>query len=88
MSKLSRKDQIKIVNSFVSTHDLKCECDKPALHCAEILIKQLKDELTTDEKDHLKSCLGTATDHTEDNGGVTGEDLEKLFAEDGGDDEG
>lgn len=88
MHKFTKKDQIQLVNLFVGGHDLKCQCDKPALHSAEILLKQLSGELTSSEKQHLQKCLGTTTDHTEENGGVTGEDLEALFADPGGDDDG
>lgn len=91
MHKFSKKDQIQLVNCFVGIHDIKCNCEKPAVHCAEVILKQLNTELTPQEKEHLKSCLGTTTDPTattEENGGVTGEDLEALFADAGGDDDG
>lgn len=86
MHKLTRAQQIKFTNCTVGLHDCLCDCDKPALHSATILLKQLAPELLQEEKDHLKRCLGTTTGPVEEECGVTGEDLEKLFAEDTGED--
>nr|UHS18286.1 MAG: hypothetical protein [Betatorquevirus sp.] len=84
MHKFSRKDQIKFINCLVGVHDLKCECNKPAYHSFEILAKQLAPELTTEEKDHLKKCLGTTTTDAAvgDHGDDFGDDLETVFADD------
>lgn len=88
MSKISRKDSIKITNAFVAIHDLKCECDEPAVHSLKILLKQLEPELTSQQKQEIKKCLGTTTVQEEEDGGVTGEDLERIFAEDTGETDG
>lgn len=87
MTSFSKKTQIQLVNSFVGNHDLCCDCSKPALHCLQTICNQLKDELTTTEKQEIIKCLGTTTTDA-DPGDVDGEDLERLFAEDTGDDDG
>lgn len=82
---LSTKNKEKsLINSFVGSHDLVCYCNNPALHCLQILIKQLKPELKQEEINQLKQCLGddhTTTETAEDTGYDIG-DLEKMFGED------
>lgn len=73
-----------LMNGFVTQHDFFCNCPEPAFHCISILAKQLKKELSPENKKQLIKCLGEDTP-TEDAG--TGDDigigdLEKLFAED------
>ncbi len=65
----------------MAIHDLKCECDEPAVHSLKLLLNQLKPELTPTQKQEIKKCLGTTGDPEEEDGGVTGEDLERIFAE-------
>lgn len=73
-----------LINGFVTQHDLLCNCNQPAVHCLHILIRQLKPELSTEDKNQLIKCLGTedTTDAVTANDGLGLEDLEKLFAED------
>lgn len=72
----------------MAIHDLKCECDEPAVHSLKLLLNQLKPELTSTQKEEIKKCLGLTGDQEEEDGGVTGEDLERIFAEDTGDKDG
>lgn len=72
----------------MAIHDLKCECNEPAVHSLQILLNQLKPELTSTQKQEIKKCLGTTGDQEDEDGGVTGEDLERIFAEDTGDNDG
>ncbi len=89
MHKLTKNEQLKLVNLFVGGHDLLCECEKPAVHSLNILLHQLKEELTTEDKEYIKKCLGsTTTEDTAADAGLTGEELEKLFSEDGDDETG
>lgn len=77
---------LEFVNTFVHVHDLGCSCNKPTVHCLLMLCEQLRNELTTEEKQQIAKCLGITT--TTDAAAATaqdidfGEDLEKLFAED------
>lgn len=87
---LSTKGKEKqLINAFVGSHDLLCNCNEPAFHCLQILTKNLAPELSKNNKDQLIQCLGTtttaATAGGEEDLGI--EDLEKLFAEDGTDDD-
>lgn len=77
----TKSKRLALVNSFVSSHDLTCHCNKPAVHCIHILIDQLKDELTTEDKQQIKQCLGEETTGQEDADGFDVGDLETLFAE-------
>lgn len=72
----------------MAIHDLKCECNEPAVHSLKLLLNQLKQELTPQQKEEIKKCLGSTGDQEEEDGGVTGEDLERIFAEDTGDNDG
>lgn len=84
---LSKQQNLQLINCFVGCHDLTCHCNNPAFHCLSILIKQLKPELKKQEKEQIQKWLGTTEEdvtHTED----FGEDLETLFAEDIGEDDG
>lgn len=79
-----KKIQLELTNILTSCHLLSCECDEPTFHSTKLILQQLSRELTQDQKNQLKKCLG---DSTEDNGRVIaeddfGEDLETLFAED------
>lgn len=79
----TKENQLQLTNSFVTSHDLTCSCQKPAFHCFLLLAKQLGPELSPQEKTQILQCLGettTGTDVTErEDHGL--EDLEELFAE-------
>lgn len=84
----NRQRELKIINSFCNNHDLCCDCESPLFHCWEIISKQLKKEITEDQKKQIKKCLGME----EEDGTVAdtediGEDLEKLFDEDFGEED-
>lgn len=84
----TRKEQLKLVNHFVSAHDLLCECPEPAKHCFNVLLKQLKPEFTEQDKNQIKQCLGTATTAAvEEDAGLDPGDLEKLFGDDDGEED-
>lgn len=78
-----------LVNAFVSCHDLSCNCNEPAFHSLLVLTKTLAPELSEKNKQQLIACLGStttaATATEEEDLGI--EDLEKLFAEDGTEEE-
>ncbi len=80
--KNTKATQLALVNSFVATHDLACICQKPAIHCLHILLKQLQPELTEEDKNQIKQCLGTETTGQEEDVGFDLEGLDTLFAED------
>lgn len=72
-----------LINGFIHFHDMVCNCNGPAKHCLNILIKKLAPELSTQEKQQIQKCLTTTT--TEDADGDADPfglgDLEDLFAE-------
>lgn len=71
-----------LINSFIGSHDLVCLCEHPALHCTQILIDQLKPELSSKEIKNLQLCLGdNPTTKEEEDGGIDIGDLERLFGE-------
>lgn len=81
-TKNNKRQELKLMNSFITSHDLTCECNHPAFHVLQVITKQLAKELTTEEKNQIKKCLGDGTDHVtgeEDTTPDIGEDLEKLF---------
>lgn len=88
---LTTHQKKQLINTFVGNHDLICQCHNPAVHCLNILIDQLKPELQPQEIKQIKQCLGDApTTPEEDDTGIDGVDLEKLFGnqeEDDGEDD-
>lgn len=54
----------------------------------KLLLSQTANELTTKQKQQLQQCLGTTPEDadTAGDGADFGEDLERLFAEDGDED--
>ncbi len=81
MTSLSKPKQIQFMNCIVGIHDFACKCSSPALHSAKIILKQLNPDLTEEERNQLKKCLGTTTDRTDAAGDAAGEDLEAVFGE-------
>ncbi len=77
------------MNNIYCSHDLWCHCEDPPKHLMIIINKNSRAPKPESEIDNLKCLLtgegGTAT-HTEDDAGFNEGDLEKLFAEDTGDD--
>ncbi|AXQ65863.1 MAG: hypothetical protein [Betatorquevirus homini20] len=83
-SKLSRRDNLQLVNTYVAIHDLKCTCNKPL----ECILDQINNQEPTLQIKYKKSCL-TSTATGEHHGGDAAKDvpigdaeLEKIFAED------
>lgn len=82
-NKLPRKRQLQWTNAIVSLHDLVCECDHPLQH-------------TVDQLHHIEPTLRppqcpTTTAATEEEDTIDGlkpGDLDALFGEDVGEDEG
>lgn len=76
-----RKLQLKLTNLGVSSHDLVCDCPQPAFHTLKILCKQLSGELSPEQKQEIKKCLGLEdiVDALGEEDFDFGEDLEKLF---------
>ncbi len=83
----TKESQLKFINCVVGCHDLCCTCYNPLYHSCKIILNQLAPELTKEDKHQLKQCLGEDTTTKDDDIGVTGEDLEKLFAQDDGEDD-
>lgn len=81
---LSKCTKRKFVNCIANLHDLTCDCNKPIIHSLQIIIEDLKPNLTTEEKNQLKECLGedTKEDIIAADGLHFGDDLEKLFEDD------
>jgi hypothetical protein len=84
MSKLSRKDNLQLVNTYVAIHDLKCNCKHPL----ECILEQIKQQEPTLQIQYKKSCR-TSTETGERPGGegaaeetIGQEDLEEIFAAD------
>lgn len=83
----NRKQQLKFTNVVVGCHDLLCNCSSPAVHSIKELITTLKNDLTENDKQQIKQCLGedttvVAADHGTDVDTIDFGDLEKLFGED------
>nr|AGH13935.1 Torque teno mini virus ORF2-like protein [uncultured virus] len=71
-SKLSKKDNLQLVNCYVSIHDLKCNCDHPL----ECILQQINTQEPTLNITYKKCRTGTETgDHH------GGKDEEKPFGE-------
>lgn len=84
----TKQKEKSLINSYVTSHDLTCDCSNPAFHCALILLKHLGPELNQQDKQQLKKCLGEETTTTkEDDIGIDAGDLEALFANDGEEEE-
>ncbi len=71
-SKLSKRDNLQLVNTYVAIHDLKCNCDHPL----ECILQQIKTQEPSLEITYKPCLTGTAT------GGLPGgKDEEKPFGE-------
>lgn len=82
-----KKLQLKFTNAVHHLHGLICNCDEGITHSIQLLLQQTKPELTTNQLLQLQKCLGTTQ---EDGAGKEddvdfGDDLERLFADDGTD---
>lgn len=83
-----------LLNNIVGSHDLICGCPDPFVHLTNLIFTKVKPtKFTTEDKENIKKCLGIGTDPViEDAGdavdGLTGQELEKLFEEDGEPDSG
>lgn len=84
----TKEEKLKFINCVVGCHDLCCTCYNPLYHSTKILIQQLAPELTKEDKHQLKQCLGDDITTKEEDIGISGEDLEKLFEEDDGEKDG
>lgn len=84
----ARQLELLHLNSICHDHDMWCACQQPLKHTAAIIFHHAKPtNFSAEETKEIKKCLGDTTGD-EDLGGVTSEDLEKLFAEDtNGDDD-
>lgn len=83
------------INGIVTSHDIFCGCDKPFYHLFYLLNKKGGfNQLSIQEENQIKKCLGLTTAETQDAGTSTADapgidenldfgDLEKLFEEDG-----
>lgn len=74
------------LNGICHLHDSWCNCGEPLTHTASIIfLKAGPNQFSNKEKEAIRKCLGDTTKETgeDDLGGVTKEDLEKLFEEDG-----
>lgn len=77
------------VNAITSIHDLQCSCDTPLEHTINTIVKQEPNlRFTKEDKQLLQKCLtsgdqDTTTDAVD---GFGDGELEKLFAEDVGED--
>lgn len=79
------------MNLLAHVHDNNCNCDEPLQHTIHIILeKEPNIQFQESTKQLLKKCLGTE-DSKEDGDDVDGlgiGDLERLFAEDTGEDTG
>ncbi len=81
LTKTQQENQL--INCCIGNHDLLCHCKNPGYHTLWILTNKIGKELTPQEKQQLKQCLGE--DHTTNAADGPEEDigdLELLFAED------
>lgn len=84
MSKLSKRDILQLVNTYVAVHDLKCTCDHP-LECIIKQIKQQEPSLQITFKPQCHTSTETGEHHGGDAAGedpIGQEDLEEIFAAD------
>lgn len=78
--------QLQLVNSFISSHDIACDCQNPGFHTLLIAATKIGKELNKKEKDQIIQCLGDTTTTPEEEDEPDLGDLDALFAEDGGED--
>lgn len=76
------------LNLICHSHDTWCACNEPLKHTVNaIFLHAGPTNFTKEEKEAIKKCLGEPTEEDGDGdpdlGGVTGEELEKLFEENG-----
>lgn len=88
-AKNNKATKLALINSLVGNHDLVCCCQNPLLHLHNIILEQLAPELTPQQKQQIKQCLGPDTTGAEEDasGDIGDLDLEKLFADDTGEEE-
>lgn len=82
----TKKLQLQLINTWIQTHDLTCDCNNPGFHVLQIAAKQIGPELKPQDKQQIIKCLGetSTTDAAADTDpDIALEDLEALFAEDG-----
>lgn len=87
----SKQLQLQFVNCLVSTHDIKCSCNGPLEHIVLDIFKQERNlRFNSQEKQFIQTCLTTTEDVP--GGNIIdelGEDeLERLFENDGDQDDG
>lgn len=78
--------QLQLINTWVQTHDLTCDCNNPGFHVLHIAAEQIGPELNKKDKQQIIKCLGETTgkDAAADPGdNLDFGDLDALFAEDG-----
>lgn len=78
--------QNQLLNSIVGNHDLICGCEDPLKHISILIFEKAKPKnFTENQKKIIKQCLGEEDadgGDQKDGEDITGEDLERLFAED------
>ncbi len=85
-----KQAQINWVNSIVHIHDLQCACDDPLEHTISTIFKQEKNlRFNEQEKAFMQKCLTTTEETTgdKDEDGFGDGDLERIFAQDIGEEE-
>ncbi len=76
------------LNSICHDHDMWCSCGEPLKHTINVIFTYAgPTNFSEPEKQIIRKCLGDTTEEDgagdPDLGGVTGEELEKLFEQDG-----
>lgn len=84
-----RRNLLQFVNAIIHSHDMLCDCSDGPFHSLKLLTTQLSPDLSKQQKEEIKKCLGdtTAATHGDDDGLDIG-DLENLFGEDAEDGDG
>ena len=85
-----KENQLQFINLTIGIHDLNCHCNNPGFHVLKILSTQIGKELNNTDKQTIQQCLGGSDPipTAADDGLDIAEDLEKLFEEDVGEDDG
>ncbi len=86
-----RQINLQLTNTYCQVHSLNCNCNKPLQHIILQILEQepsLKEDKEFTTK--LQQCLSTGdtgVTHEDDFGGIGDGDLERLFAEDFGEED-
>lgn len=86
----TRSQNNQLINTLCNVHDLTCGCEDPPSHLTYLLIANTNPQkFNKEEKQKITEWHGTLTDTAEEETtGFDAGDLEQLFAEDDGTQEG